>query len=159
MGKPPGNFKHGHGKPGKQTRTYMTWKGMRCRCQAKTGPAVRDYVEKGITVCKEWDDFLVFLRDMGEQPPNTTIDRIDGSKGYSKENCRWATVKQQAENRAITIWVTIKGECKTLKQWCNDTKIASYKLAHKRIKNGWDAEKAIITPPIRSRKFFVRPTR
>jgi hypothetical protein len=57
------------------------------------------YRPLGITVCKRWDSFLNFLEDMGERPEGMTLDRIDNSKGYSPENCRWVTKQVQNANR------------------------------------------------------------
>jgi len=82
---------------------YWLWEGMRKRCNQKSEKSYASYGAKGITVCDEWKSFWKFLEDMGERPsPIHSLDRIDNSKGYSKENCRWATPKQQHENRRIS---------------------------------------------------------
>lgn len=72
---------------------------MKARCNNPNHPSADYYSERGITYDPAWEDFEVFLADMGERPPGTTLDRENNDLGYSKENCRWATPKQQANNR------------------------------------------------------------
>lgn len=78
---------------------YRRWGRMHQRCKSPKDKDFRWYGAKGITVCKEWEDFWTFVKDVGT-PPSTkhSIDRIDGTKGYSKENVRWATQKEQIQN-------------------------------------------------------------
>lgn len=105
-----------HGMSG--TRTYKIWIGMRFRCSDNaTGKSRRNYYDKGIRVCDRWGDFKCFLADMGEAPAGCSIDRIDGSKGYSKENCRWATPKQQANNTSRNSIVSFNDLTQTVGQW------------------------------------------
>lgn len=89
-----------HGMEG--TPTYETWAGMKQRCSNPKARFFADYGGRGIKVCDEWQSFENFFADMGERPKGMSIDRIDVNKGYFKENCRWATQKQQIRNRRIT---------------------------------------------------------
>ena len=79
--------------------TYQIWRCMINRCTNENKPAYHRYGGRGITVGDRWrNNFLNFLEDMGERPPDKSIDRINNSKGYFKENCRWTTPKIQARN-------------------------------------------------------------
>jgi hypothetical protein len=118
------------------------------RCTVSTDPSYYLYGAKGIVPCEDWFVFEKFLADMGHAPEGTTLDRIDNSKGYGKENCRWATKKEQANNRCNNLYVTYKGERMTCKQLAERTGV-SYDALHKRIAlSGWSAEQAVNTPVV-----------
>lgn len=90
------NFKHGMSK----SKERNIWNSMIQRCHNKNTKAFKNYGARGITVCDEWkNDFEIFYNDMGPKIDGISLDRIDNDKGYSKKNCRWATRKQQANNR------------------------------------------------------------
>lgn len=96
------NVKHGHSRQicGITTRTYRSWQHMKDRCYNESCSRYADYGGRGISVCDEWiNSFEAFLRDMGEAPHGLQIDRIDNDGNYCKENCRWATAKENSNNR------------------------------------------------------------
>lgn len=84
---------------GSETPTYKSWSSMLERINNPNHHAYQQYGGAGLTVFEGWKRYECFLRDMGERPSLLhSIDRIDGAKGYSPENCRWATKKQQSRN-------------------------------------------------------------
>lgn len=101
-----------HGVPrrinGVQRDEYTIWIELRRRCSDPKRPEYALYGAKGITVDEEWfTSFDTFFADMGPRPSKQhSIDRIDSAQGYCRDNCRWATAKEQARNRSTTIRVT-----------------------------------------------------
>lgn len=92
----PAGFTHGRSR----TKEYRIWNGMKSRCGNPVNKDYPRYGGRGITVCDQWaTSFEVFFADMGLCPEGHSLDRIDNDKGYSPDNCRWATVKQQMSNR------------------------------------------------------------
>lgn len=124
---------------------YKVWKGMRGRCYNPNDKKYGNYGGRGITICERWNDFWNFYFDMGKRPEGRSIDRIDVNKGYSPENCRWATVEMQENNRTTTRFATIGKETKSIKQWA-DVYGISDQTVRDRIYRGWDVVKAITTP-------------
>jgi hypothetical protein len=134
-----------HGMTGNPT--YRVWHGMKNRCYNKTNDHFHRYGGRGISVCDQWtNSFIKFLADMGEKPSSSfSIDRIDNNGNYTPENCRWATVEQQQNNRRDSKFITHNGKQLTHAQWSR--KIGGNKtLVHTRIKRGWTEERAVTEP-------------
>lgn len=130
------NFKHGQAHRRRKTRTYRIWMNLNCRPRYEAGKR-----------CKRWQSFEVFLADMGECPsPKHTIDRIDNARGYEPKNCRWATMKQQQNNRTNNVLLKLNGRTQTLQQWAEETGIARTTLRARIKYLGWSVERAITTP-------------
>lgn len=89
---------HGHSGQG-PSPTYITWRGMKTRCNNPKHRRYSDYGGRGIKVCERWMDFNNFLADMGERPEGLTLDRIDPNGNYEPGNCRWATDSVQQTNK------------------------------------------------------------
>jgi hypothetical protein len=85
-----------------KSNEYRVWDSMIGRCHRVTHHAFKDYGARGIFVCDEWRTFEGFYADMGAQPKGMTLERLDNSQGYSKGNCVWASVTEQARNRRTT---------------------------------------------------------
>jgi hypothetical protein len=130
------------------TRLYGIWRGMWRRCNNPWDESTkRSYIDRGIAVCDEWRDYGVFRAWAlaNGYAENLTIDRTDNDKGYSPENCRWATAKQQANNRRTNVFVTYNGETKTVAEWAEITGVRWQTLHGRLTREGWDAEKAFAT--------------
>lgn len=140
------NVTHGHAGRGKTTQTYKTWCSMHRRCYMPSQSSWTNYGGRGIKVCAAWHEFEAFLEDMGEQPPNMTIERKNPMEDYSPENCVWATTLQQARNRTNTCWLTFQGETLCLTEWAERLGIKPKTLRARIDDHGWSVERALSAP-------------
>jgi hypothetical protein len=132
-----------HGKS--KTTTYKIWQGMRKRCENPKHRYFFRYGGRGIRVDERWGNFESFLSDMGERPDGHEIDRIDVNGNYSPENCRWATSKENQNNRRNSIRLIVNGTTYTPSE-------ASLKfgvpapLIYARLKKGMVGAECVATP-------------
>lgn len=121
--------------------TYRAWQAMKNRCLNKAGINYNNYGGRGITVCDEWrNSFVNFYKDMGERPSNKySLDRIDNNGNYCKQNCRWATKIQQANNTRFNRKINYNGKEISLKDFGKKVNLKRKALSW-RIHNGWTIE-------------------
>ncbi len=138
-----GSFKHGGHK--NKTPEYGSWCAMKNRCNNKKHPSYKRYGGRGITYDSSWQKFENFFADMGEKPdPKMELERIDNNKNYCKDNCRWATHKEQTRNRGgkrATRLYTFNGETLCIADWAKKIGISPQSM-QKRLNKGWPLEKA-----------------
>jgi len=132
-----------HGMYG--TPTYRSWRSMTDRCANPNTPNYYLYGGRGILVCAEWKSFESFLRDMGERPKGTSLDRIDSDGPYTSENCRWATANQQQRNKRNNHLLTVDGETRCIAEWAEIKGIQKVTIKA-RIRSGWSHREAVLTP-------------
>lgn len=127
---------------------------MRRRCDGRNEKDFRNYTSRNIKVCAEWiNDFETFKEWAlsNGYSPVLTIDRIDGSLGYSPDNCRWATVKQQMNNVKYNVVLKKGDEFHTIAEWSEMLKLPAHSL-YRRKKEGWDDERILNTPIIHRKR-------
>jgi len=133
-----------HGMAG--TSIYTSWSMIVQRCTNPKNKAFDRYGGRGIKACDRWLKFENFLADMGERPtPQHSIDRIDNDLGYSPENCKWSTRKEQANNKRNNRPITFDGETLNLNQWMAKLGMKTSTF-FSRLNNGWTLEKTLSTP-------------
>lgn len=134
------------------TRMFKIWTGIRKRCTNPKCKSYPIYGGRGISISYKWDKFIDFYNDMKHgYADNLSLDRINPNGNYEPENCRWATPKIQNRNRRNNHLISLNNQNKTLAEWSEVSGI-HYSLISYRIKNGWDAEKAIFTPSLQQKK-------
>ena len=129
------------------TSEYTTYKGIKGRCYNTNNKDYPSYGGRGIKVCDRWiESFQNFYDDMGPKPSKKhSLDRIDNNGDYEPNNCRWANLEDQNNNRRSNKYITYNNETLTYAQWSRRLG-GSDGIVHGRIKRGWDPIKAITTP-------------
>ena len=138
-----------HGEAG--TRLYHIWLGMKARCNNPNNNRYESYGGRGIQLCEEWNnDYTVFrewayANGYNENIIDCSIDRIDNDKGYYPQNCRWATNKEQCNNRRSNVVIEHNGIKKSATQWSEELGMDLYTIL-RRYKAGKPIDKKLITP-------------
>ncbi len=129
------------------TREYNIWKGIKTRCLNPSHGDYKNYGAKGITISDEWaKDFNQFYTDMGQSPEkNSTVERIDNTKGYCKDNCKWATYREQSRNRISNRQLTYNGKTQCITDWDKEMGFKQGVIG-KRLKRGWSLDFAMTKP-------------
>lgn len=139
-----------------RSKFYKVWVGINNRVG-------KHKYYKNIKISESWKEFENFFNDMyasycqhtakhGER--NTTIERVDRLGDYCKENCTWATMQEQANNRRNGRYLTYGGETLSLSQWSRKLNISRQAL-NQRLEDGWSVDKIMTTPKTRGRRFIV----
>ena len=133
---------------GDPPRLYGVWQGMLQRCHNPKNRQYKDYGERGITVCDEWKNNYRCFKEWALKSgykQGLTIDRINNNEGYSPQNCRWATYKEQNRNKRSNRNITLNGETKCLSEWAEFYGLG-FPVVSRRLRDGWSEEAALTTP-------------
>jgi hypothetical protein len=137
--------KHGESR----TRLYYIHQSMKQRCNDKNHHAYKDYGGRGIIVCDEWLDFPAFhnwaIENGYRENMGLSIDRINVNGNYCPQNCRWAMIDTQSNNKRSNKYLELNGERHSIAEWAKILG-GSTSLIHARLRKGWSIEKAISTP-------------
>lgn len=141
---------------GNRTPEYYSWHNMISRVDMPQGTSKKKenkvYLNKRVEMHEPWRSFDMFFSDMGKKPsPTHTLDRKDNSKGYTPDNCRWATPTEQIRNRDCTRLITANGKTQTWTEWAEELG-TTYEGIRGRVRLGW-SEKDIVGIPFRHKSF------
>lgn len=138
-------WKTKHGMFG--TREYQCWAAMKKRCQNPNDQSYPLYGGRGITVCDAWQNFEGFFADMGRRPSAShSLERKDNDKGYSPDNCIWATRHQQGRNRRTCTFITFADRTMSIAAWCDLLGVPYNVVLTRIVKYGWSFVDAVTTP-------------
>ena len=139
------------------TKIYKVWSSMKQRCLNLNDKAYKNYGGRGITFCREWEDFEPFYEwaiNNGYQE-GLTLERIDNNGNYCSQNCMWITKSKQSSNTRNCVKLTYNGKTKIMTEWADELDIPYY-LLQSRIKEGWSTKRALETPPIKEGRHHCR---
>lgn len=128
-----------------ETRLYHIWKHIKQRCCNRNNSAYKNYSGREITICNEWlNDFMTFYNwaIINGYHDGLTIERIDVNGNYEPNNCKWATQKQQCNNRRSNVYLTYNSKTQTMKQWSEELNI-NYSTIRQRHRNGYSDKECL----------------
>lgn len=140
------NQKHNDAHRDQKSRLYKIWVDMKRRCNNPKRKDAKNYLERGIKVCEEWDDFLNFKEWALNNGycDDLTIERKDNNEDYCPQNCCWIPKSEQSKNRTTNHYITYNNKTQTLTEWAKELNINRSTLSN-RLRNGWSIEKAFTT--------------
>lgn len=137
--------KHGHVFKGKMSGSYRAWCSMNQRAGKK-----EHYFD--VQICERWkgdNGFLNFYEDMGDRPDDKpTLERIFNTKGYSKENCKWASQAEQTRNTSRNVFITLQNKTMVMSEWARFFELNIGLVADRIKRLGWSYRDAFLTPSI-----------
>ncbi len=137
--------KHGHSRRKIESNAYRSWRAIRQRCDNPNCAEYKNYGGRGISICEQWNNFLYFIKDMGNPPTNKhQINRIDNNGNYCKDNCRWSTPKEQSRNTRQNQFISFNGTTKCIMDWAISLNI-NPKTLYTRFHRGWSIKRALTT--------------
>lgn len=120
---------------------------MKARCYSPNDKSFHNYGGRGIRVCDRWkDSFENFYADMGDPPKGHTLERINNEGHYEPKNCRWASLKEQANNKRNNQMLSYNGKTQSLALWADEMHLHGVTLQTRINRLGWPVEKALTTP-------------
>jgi hypothetical protein len=132
------------------TPEYRCWSSLNNRCFNTKDKSYPNYGGRGITVCAKWETFEGFFEDMGKRPKrHYSLERLDVNGPYSKENCVWASPREQGRNKRNTLKVMFRGELVKVLELCERFNKPYARVRDRLVNRGWDIEKAIFAPSSR----------
>ena len=131
-----------------KTRLYTIWRGLMQRCRNKNNKGYKNYGGKGIDVCVDWNSFVAFREWAlcNGYTDSLTLDRINNFGNYEPSNCRWATMKEQQNNRTNNIHLAAYDKILTIAEWSRITGLAYETIWNRIFGRGWSPERALTTP-------------
>jgi len=128
------------------SKTYHIWAAMIQRCLNENNDRYSSYGGREIKVCKKWLNFENFYKDMGEKPERKSLDRVNNNGDYEPENCRWATWKEQANNKRNNVLLEFKGRTLTVAQWGRKIGLGR-SVIYGRLRLGWSIDRTLKANP------------